>query len=77
MEGFIKILYTESPEKDIHSFPDIIDNESIRNIIEEQRRFVSNANIEYEPSILINGRLLSDHYSVNDIVPLIQLLSKL
>ena len=76
-EGFIKILYKEDPEKDIYSFPDIIDKESIRNIIEEQRRFVSNANIEYEPSILINGRLLSDHYSVNDIVPLIQLLSKL
>lgn len=77
IERFIKILYTEDPEKHIHSFPDIIEDESIRSIIEEHRRFIANANIEYEPSILINGRLLSDHYCVNDIVPLVQLLSKL
>lgn len=76
-DGFIEMLDSVDQKKHIHSFPDIIENETVRNYIEEQRRFVENANVEYLPSILINGRLLSNYYNVNDIIPLVQKLSKL
>ena len=47
-----------------------------RCFLEGQHNFVENAKITYVPSILINGRQLSSLYNVQDIISIVQLLSK-
>jgi hypothetical protein len=56
---------------------DVPDQEKIDKIFEIQRNFIEKTQITYVPSILINGRLLSVHYNNKDIIPIIQLISKL
>lgn len=68
---FRKQINSEERKIDI---PDFGINEPL---LEEQRIFIETAKITYVPSIFINGRQLSSHYSVEDVIPIVQCLSKL
>lgn len=52
------------------------EHNDIINVLDEQKTFISKAQATYVPSIFINGRLLSVQYDINDIILIVQLLSK-
>ena len=55
----------------------ITNYDDITYVLDAQRAFVDTAQVTYVPAIFINGRLLSVHYDFNDIVTILQFLSKL